>query len=262
MRRSGLRFRINLFLVAALTLNVAFWYGAHDTQARWEGVPPVPTKNGARIMTLGDEQFSYRFGAITLQNLGNSGGRVTAVKDYDYKKLGAWFWLLHGLDPASNHVPMMAAYYFGGTQVPEDVAVVVEYLATVGQNPVANKWRWLAHAVFLARHRMENPDLALDLAYILSRMQPVGDVLPAWARQMPAFVLANQGEKQSARKVIEEILMTATELHPNEVNFMRAYLVDELGTPEQEVQQIINMRGKDLMRDADAPSKTLPALMP
>ncbi len=262
MNGTGLRFRINTFLALALALNTALWFATHDTQARWGGVPPVPTKNGAKIMTLGDEQFSYRFGAMTLQNLGNSGGRVTAIKDYDYSKLGEWFWLLHGLDPASNHVPMMAAYYFGGTQVPEDVAVVVKYLAAVGQNPVGNKGRWLTHPFFRARHRMENPSLALDLAYILSRMQPIGDVMPAWARQMPAFVLADRGEKESARKIMEEILMTATDMHPNEVNFMREYLTKDLGVPEQEVQQIINMRGGTLMRDADAPSKTLPALMP
>lgn len=262
MGGAGLRFRINISLACILCLNVALWYGTHETQARWGGVPPVPTKNGALIMTLGDKQFSYRFGAMTLQNLGNSGGRVTAVKDYDYKKLSQWFWLLHSLDPASNHVPMMAAYYFGATQVPEDVAEVVHYLAAVGQNPVANKWRWLVHAIFLARHRMQDTSLALDMAYVLSRMQPVGDVLPAWARQMPAFVLADKGEKESARKIIEEILMTATGLHPNEVNFMRDYLVTELDVPEKEVQQIINMRGAELMRDKDAPSRTLPALVP
>lgn len=259
MDGARLRLRINIFLALALSVNVAFWFGAHETFAQWGNVPPVPTKNGARAMMLGDEQFSYRFGAMTLQNLGNSGGRVTAVKDYDYKKLGQWFWLLNDLDPASNHVPMMAAYYFGATQKPEDVAVVVEYLGTVGQNPVGNKWRWLVHAIFLARHRMDNLPLALDMAYALSRMQPVGDVLPAWARQMPAFVLAEQGEKQSARKIIEEILMTATALHPNEVNFMKSYLVDELGVPETEVNQIINMRGKDLMRDASQTDVTLPA---
>lgn len=262
MGARSLRRRINFFLAMALSLNIAFWFGAHETFAQWGNVPPVPTRNGAQIMTLGDEQFSYRFGAITLQNLGNSGGRVTAVKDYDYRRLGQWFWLLNDLDPASNHVPMMAAYYFGATQNPEDVAVVVEYLATVGQNPAGNKWRWLVHAVFLARHRMDNLPLALDLAYILSRMQPVGDVMPAWARQMPAFVLAEQGEKQSARKLIEEILMTATGLHPNEVNFMRDYLVEELGVPEIEVRQLINMRGADLMRDPGETGLTRPAPMP
>lgn len=262
MQGRRLRFRVLACLGLAFTLNLAFWFGAHETSAHWGGVPPVPTENGARIMTLGDEQLSYRFGAITLQNLGNSGGRVTAIKDYDYQKLGQWFWLLHGLDPASNHVPMMAAYYFGATQKPEDIAVVVEYLGAIGQNPVGNKWRWLVHAIFLARHRMDDLPLALDMAYALSRMQPVGDVLPGWARQMPAFVLAEQGEKQTARRLMEDILMTATDLHPNEVSFMRDYLVDELGVPEIEVQQIINMRGQDLMRDASEARVTKPALLP
>jgi len=40
---------------------------------------------------------------------------------------------------------------------------------------------------------------------------------------------------------------------------MKSYLVDELDVPEAEVNQIINMRGKDLMRDASETGVTMPA---
>lgn len=262
MTSAGLRHRVNVMLALCCAATVALWMGSSHVQAKWSGVPPVPSRSGAVMMTLGDTQFSYRFGAITLQNLGNTGGNVVAVKDYDYKKLGEWFWLLHGLDPASNHVPMMAAYYFGATPVKEDLAVVVDYLAEVGQIPVGNKWRWLAHAVFLARHRMHDLDRALDYAYRLSKMEPAGDTLPLWARQMPAFVLSEQGEKDSSRKIVEEILLTADDLHPNEVNFMAAYLVEQLGVSQDEVQRILNMRRISVDNDASKRKPTLPAPAP
>jgi hypothetical protein len=257
-----LRRRVLFFLAFVFGLNVLLWLGTHHMQAKWTGVPPVPTKNGALAMTLGDSQFSYRFGAMTLQNFGNSGGNVVAIKNYDYKKLGAWFWLLNDLDPASNHVPMLAAYYFGGTVVKEDIAVIVDYLGNVGQLPVGNKWRWLAQAVFLARHRLQDMDLALDLAYKLSRMQPIGDTLPIWARQMPAFVLSEQGEKETARILIEEILLSADDLHPNEVNFMEAYLIETLGIDPQHVKQVMNMRKRTVQNDPSKRKPTLPAFTP
>lgn len=262
MSAAALRGRVNFFLAVFLGLTIALWLGTHHMQARWAGVPPVPSKEGAMMMTLGDAQFSYRFGAITLQNLGNTGGNIVPVKDYDYEKLGKWFWLLNDLDPASNHVPMMAAYYFGATPVVKDLTVVVRYLGHVGQVPVGNKWRWLVQAVFLARHRLNDLDLALDYAYKLSRMNPAGDTLPVWARQMPAFVLSEQGEKESSRKIVEDILLTADDLHPNEVNFMQAYLIEQLGVPDAEVRQLMNMRSISIQNDYTKRSPTLPAPMP
>lgn len=238
--------RRNLFfLILAFALNIGFWAGSSDIFAQWDGVPPVPSKAGAVMMGLGDRQFSYRLGAITLQNLGDSGGRVTPMKDYDYKKLGEWFWLLHSLDPASDHVPMLAAYYFGGTRIPSDVAVVVDYLARIGSNPAGQKWRWLVQAVFLARHRLNDPNLALDLAYGLSRMRLVDDVLPGWALQMPAFVLSEKGDRESAQKILKDLLVSGRRFDPNEVNFMKAYLVEELGVDPAEVERIMKMRGPE-----------------
>ncbi|MCC7038556.1 MAG: hypothetical protein IT560_14805 [Alphaproteobacteria bacterium] len=242
---SGTKSRLNIVLVAALALNLAFWAGSRFIYAKWEGVPPVPTHDGAAMMALGDQQFAYRLGAITLQNLGDSGGRVTPIRNYDYARLGAWFKLLDDLDPASDHVPMLAAYYFGATRVPADVAVVVDYLSHVGVRPVGSKWRWLVQAVFLARHRLGDLQLALDLAYKLSKMQLVDDVLPGWARQMPAFVLKEQGDREDARKIITELLQTGHGFHPNEVNYMKTYLVEELGVPQAEVDKIMSERNID-----------------
>lgn len=239
---AGSKAGIVVFLAAALALNLAFWAGTRHIYAKWEGVPPVPTRAGAVMMALGDAQFSYRLGAMTLQNLGDSGGRITPIRDYDYAKLGAWFALLDLLDPASDHVPMLAAYYFGATRVPNDVAVVVDYLGQVGQRTVGSKWRWLVHAVFLARHRLGDLQTALDLAYKLSKMELQDDQMPAWGRQMPALVLKAKGDREDARKIIIQLLESGQQFHPNEINFMKAYLVEELGMAQKDVDAIVAAR--------------------
>ena len=81
------RQRINFFLAAALAMNVALWAGSRFMYAQWSGVPPVPSKDGALMMTLGDAEFSFRTNALDLQNLGDSGGQTTPLYAYDYKKL-------------------------------------------------------------------------------------------------------------------------------------------------------------------------------
>lgn len=253
--------RNNFFLVLALVLNICFWFGSSDIYAKWGGVPPVPSHNGAIMMGLGDPELSFRLGALTLQNLGDSGGRVTPMRDYDYKALGEWFRLLHRLDPASDHVPMLAAYYFGGTRVPSDVAVVVDYLSYVGTNPAGVKWRWLVHAAFLARHRLHDTDRALDIAYTLSKMKLADDIMPLWARQMPAFLLTEKGDREAARKITESLLLSSNAFDPNEVNFMRAYLVEQLGVDSAEVEAIMRERA-EIGEAVTGRGRTLPAPQP
>jgi hypothetical protein len=235
--------RIKLALGLILGLNLLFWFGSRDVYSRWEGVPPVPSKLGAIMMTLGDPEFSYRFLAITLQNLGDVGRDVTPLRDYNYKRLGQWFFLLQELDPVSDHVPMVAAYYFGATKVPKDVAVVVNYLSLAGQIPLGEKWRWLAQAAFLAQHRMYDTPLALKLAYQLAKL-PNRDTMPQWARQMPAFVLSNSGDKEAAKKLLENMLVTEKTAHLQELNFMKAYLVEQLGADPAEVEALVRMRAE------------------
>lgn len=245
-------FALTLCIFLCLALNVAFWAGSRVMYVKWRGVPPVPSRTGALMMTLGDIELSFRLGALALQSLGDGGGQVSAMKDYDYPKLGKWFWLLNELDPASDHVPMLAAYYFGASQEPKDVAVLVDYLGTVGQSPYGSKWRWLVQAVLMARHKMDDLDLALDLATKLSKMQPVDDTLPHWARQMPAFVLAARGDKEDARRVIEDMLLTSERFHPNEVRFMQSYLVEELGATHEEVEALMKKRQLPVREDLPA----------
>jgi hypothetical protein len=220
-----------------------FWAASREIYSKWDGVPPVPSTRGAVMMSLGDKEFSFRFLAMTLQNLGDVGRDVTPLKNYDYARLGKWFFLLNSLDPASDHVPMIAAYYFGATHIPKDVAVIVDYLSAVGQIPVGEKWRWLAHAAYLAQHRLNDTDLALRFAYkLVSMNRDQGVEMPQWARQMPAFILNNHGDKEAAKKLMMNMLVSEKTARPEEVNFMKSFLIEQLGADPAEVEAAMRLR--------------------
>ena len=239
MEHSILQRRTASLLFFILALNFLLWSASHNVRARWTGIPPAPSENTAAGVTLGDRQFAYRSGALTLQNLGDTGERTIPLKDLDYVKLGQWFHLLNSLDPVSNHIPLIAAYYFGGIQATEEtsdkIRVVIDYLAGIGNTLEHEKWRWLAHAAFLARHKTNDLDYALELANRLVAMDPDGRNLPLWARHMPAFILTALNQKDAARALLEAVLLGSSRLHPNEANFLRAYLIEQLGVPEDEI---------------------------
>lgn len=221
-----LSYKIALF--CAVCMVSVLWVASHNARTLWPGVPPVPQKASISLSSLGDEQIAYRLSSLMLQNLGDTGGRVTSLQNYNYERIGGWMHLLHGLDQQSDFVPMIAAYYFGATNTSEDLKHIVDFLEIAGNDSRAEKWRWLVQAVFLARFRMDDLDRGLELAYKLSSLSSYNSQMPIWTRQMPAFVLAAKGEKEAAKELMRVILGTTKNLHPNEINFMEAYLNDDL----------------------------------
>jgi hypothetical protein len=216
-------------LLAALVAHGALAWHHRPLQAGWPGVPSPPTEALAPLLTLGDDQLFYRIAAFGLQNMGDGGGRATPLAHHDYGRLEAWLRLLDRLDPQADYAPTLAGYYFGQSPKPDDLRRIVAYLTAVGARDPARHWRWLAHAVYLARHRLHDVDLALAVARHLAGL--AGTEAPLWVRQMPAFVLADVGEREAARDLLETILATDRNLSAGEIVFMRHFIDQRLAGP-------------------------------
>lgn len=214
---------LSLLVVALVAAQVAVFALGRGVAPGGETVPgPAPTPEAARALALGDDQFLYRVFALRLTTAGDWGGRVVPLKAMDYDAVVAWLRATEALDPLSDFMPALAVHYFGQSQEPAQVAQVVGFLRGHGLHDPDRKWRWLAQAVFLARHRAHDLPLALDLARELAAL-PAQD-MPVWARQMPAFVLDAMGEKEAADLVMRAILATEPDLSPAEAAYMTRYL--------------------------------------
>jgi hypothetical protein len=208
-------------------LHLALWGYGQDLRAQWSNVPPAPNAHTASLTALGDDQLAYRFYGLMIQHLGNTGGHFRPLKNYNYKRLEPWFETMDHLDPKSNFMPVLAAYYFGGTQNPDQLDYVIPYLQKVGQRSSGEKWRWLAHAVYLARYRQNNLDLALRMAKELSNNYR--DDMPEWVKRMPASIHVAKGDKQAAIDFMLSILKSrGNKLAPGEVQVMRHYLCEHI----------------------------------
>ena len=214
----------------ALGGQILFWGQTRAFHRSGEYVlEAAPAAASARIFSFGDPQFYYRAQGMRLQTAGDWAGSLTPLRHYDYARLADWFDLLSGMDGESHYVPVLAGYYYGSSHDPAQIRHIIGYLQRLGAAHPHLHWRWLAHGVYLARHRVKDQVLALELARQLAAL-PVPE-MPVWTRQLPAFVLADMGEYAAARDILLDLLAESPEISREEQSFMRNYIEGRLGFP-------------------------------
>ena len=207
-------------------------------------VPDVPNERAINILALGDRQFYFRHLAFIIQNAGDSWGRFTALKDYNYPQLLEWFLLLDSLDSQSNFIPSLASYYYAQTQTKSDTIYIVEYLRQHANRNLRTKWWWLVQATYIANHILKDKQLALEIAYELT-LVPRDVKMPLWARQMPAFIHEQLGEKDASKEIIINILENFDNLSDGELNFMEYFIRDRLEDEEFRFEVIEELRKRN-----------------
>lgn len=223
---------VYIVFFVALAVHVLFSASVRPLRGAVETVPPVPTFRSSSIQFLGDKEFAYRVYGTMIQNFGETGGRHTALKDYNFERLSRWFFLQNKLDSRSHFTPFVAAYLFGASQDVSKLSPIIDYLEVVGNSNQGEDWRWLAQATYLARFRMEDYDRALSLAYKLSALD--NPDMPVWAKQMPALIQIQMDEKEAAYKFMVGMLRDGQEgMHPNEINYIVYTICTRVLTPAQ-----------------------------
>jgi hypothetical protein len=210
-------------LLLLLVCQLVIWWQVRGIAPALDIVPEVPTTHAAQAMSLGDEQFYFRWLALNVQNSGDTYGRFTALRDYDYARLYAWLELLDRLDSHSNMMPSMAAYYFSQTQKTQDVRYLVDYLYQHATRDIGNKWWWLIQAGYLAQHKLKDMDLALKVTKPL-----LNPAVPVWAQQMLAVVHESRGEMDDALNIMESIRDNARHIPDADLRYMEYFVRERL----------------------------------
>jgi len=228
-------FNIKFLLISLFSLQLIFWYGISPI---WQGtkyikpelgiVPPVPGEEEVKLFSFGDDEFYFRVMGFQIQNSGDTYGRSTSLKDYDYSMLSKWWRVFDSLDFKSNLVPSMVSYYFGSTpNHKEQIPYVVDYLETHADKDPRTKWWWYSQAIYNAKHKMKDLDRALIIANKLASVPRDVD-MPIWARQMPAFMLEKKGEYNEACDIIINIIDSHKNLSEGEMNFMIHFINERI----------------------------------
>lgn len=214
------------FFILFLSFQILFWIKTEHIKPNLKIVPEVPTISTIKAFSFGDEEFYFRIRGLRLQNAGDTFGRFSPLKDYDYKKLTEWFKLLDNLDSKSNYIPSLAAYYYSMTQKTEDLIYIIDYLEQHADKDPQKKWWWYYQAMSIANNTYKDKDLAIKLAQKLKDGSPYD--APLWTKQMVALLLAGDGQNCEAIKIISSIIedydKENRKISDDELNFMKYFI--------------------------------------
>jgi hypothetical protein len=209
-------FLLCVFLIFAMGHGVFAWAN-RDRRPDLSIIDPPPSALERKALAFGDDEFLYRAYVLELQNAGDTGGRATPMRDYNYDYVLGWLRSLQALDARAQHHALLAARYFPTVNEPVAVRKLVEFVAAdVEMNP-ERKWSWLMQAVLMADHRLNDKEYALKLAKQLAGYDYPD--MPSWIFMFPGVLLKQLGRNDEARAVMETVrrdkagLLTPQDLH-------------------------------------------------
>ncbi len=206
-------------LVAALLMQLAWhaWLPAPEAHAK--ALPRPPPIAYLRWFGLGEPAVLSRLVSLWLQAFDNQPGISLPFVALDYDRVVGWLRVSLQLDPRNSY-PLLAASHLYA-EVPDTAKVrrMLDFIEReFGVDP-GGRWRWMAHAVLIAKHRLRDLPLALNLARQVTDADAAAGI-PGWARQMQIFVLEDLGEFEAAELLIGGMLDSGTVTSVHEQLFL------------------------------------------
>ena len=199
-------------------------------QVLWHGVRPAPVA-GARALpataseqalgaaALGDEIVLARLLMLWLQAFDNQPGVSIPFRELDYERVEGWLSRILHLDPKGQYPLLAAARLYGEIPIEPKQRRMLDFVYRQFFADPDNRWRWLAHAAVVAKHRLEDLPLALKYARAITE-HARGPAVPAWARDMAVVILEDMGELEIARILVGELLDSGRVTEPHEQRFL------------------------------------------
>lgn len=167
---------------------------------------PAPPQIGAlRVVALGEPGLLARLMMLWLQAFDYQPGISLSFQDLDYAHLEQWLERAVALDPELSYPLLAAARLYGEVSDPQRQRRMLAFVGRHFERDPVRHWQWMAHAVFVAKHRIKDSRLALELAQRLARLGGHADI-PSWVSQMHIFVLEDVGELESAKVLLGGLL--------------------------------------------------------
>jgi hypothetical protein len=210
-----------MLLCACLAANVLF---QRLNPPAWTDVGDLetpPRLELVRAASLGEDSFAGYLAALFLQNFNVSLGRATPVAAMDRSAVIRWLDLSTDLDRDSRYPFLLAARHFAETGTPEQRRYMLDWIYQRFQERPNERWPWLVHAVFAARHGLHDDALAKTYAAAL-RTRVTDPKAPSWVAQMDLLLRADLGEAEDAKLILAGLIDAGQIRSPGELKFLES----------------------------------------
>ncbi|MBI4006134.1 MAG: hypothetical protein HY356_05655 [Gammaproteobacteria bacterium] len=208
------------FLSLALVIQITWHAARPPVIAQAEMLPVSPPGEKLELISMGDPVALSKIIMLWLQAFDNQPGISIPFKQLDYVRVISWLEKVLFLDRKGQY-PLLAASRLY-TEVPDDMKKrqMLEFVFQQFFLDPNRRWPSLAHAVYVAKHRLRDLPLALRYAHALAQNVTLEDI-PHWVKQMEIYVLEDMGEIESAKILIGGLLDSGAITDPHELGFLQ-----------------------------------------
>ncbi|MBB5609562.1 MULTISPECIES: hypothetical protein [unclassified Janthinobacterium] len=208
-----------LLLACALLLQLAWRWSQNNEAVRAQPLPAPPPLAAARLASLGDPLAMARGWLLYLQAFEDQPGVSLPWRSLDYDHLAGWLENGLALDPRSQYALVAASEVYAGVSDPLRTRRMLDFVARSFNDDPARRWPAMTQAALVAKHQLH--DLPLALAYARQlRLQTAGLQVPAWVREMEAFILEDMDQLESAQIVLGGLIQDGQITDPHELAFL------------------------------------------
>lgn len=175
--------------------------------------------------SMGSDSLVAYLLAIRLQLHDNQAGQHFRYSLMDYSLLVEWLERISRLDTTSEYPMLLASRVYTSTRNESRLRQILGYIERQFDTDPQLHWRRLAEASLIARHRLDDLELALRLAEKLAQ-QPASVEMPHWARDFQFLLLAELNELEAAIAIIQAMIQSGSITDPDERRFLEEKLSD------------------------------------
>ena len=212
-----------IVLVSALLLQV-IWHTTRPPvtgEARaLQGAPPI---EALQLLGLGDSIALGKIVMLWLQAFDNQPGISIPFINLDYDKVIDWLDRILLLDARTQYPLFAASRVYSEVADEKKKRQMLEFVYEQFIVDPNRRWATMAHAVYVAKHRLKDLPLALKYARALAGNVTRKDI-PYWVKQMEIYVLEDMGEIESAKILIGGLLESGSVSDLHELRFLEERL--------------------------------------
>jgi hypothetical protein len=215
-------------LILGLVLQLFLHASRAGPAVRQTPLPAAPPARSLELASLGEPVAFSKILMLWLQGFDHQPGISIPFLQLDYDHLVGWLERIVTLDPKGAYPLLSAVRIY--SEVPDDnkKRQMLDFIHREFLQDPGGRWQWMAHAVYVAKHRLQDKQLALQYARDL-RQQTTPQTAPDWARQLELFVLEDLGDLESAQILLGGLIDSGEITDPREIEF----LLSRLGKSEE-----------------------------
>lgn len=214
-------FAIRAIFAASLLLQIG-WSGARPPPvAVAEALPAAPSPTLLALLALDEPGPVAKILMLWLQAFDNQPGLSVSFNQLDYGRVINWLDAILDLDGRFQYPLLSASRIYTEAARPDKKKRMLAFVHRRFLEDPEGRWPWMAHAVYVAKHRLGDKPLALEYAKAL-RLNLSGDAAPPWASQMEIYALEELGEIEDAKRIIGGLLASGRFAdNPQELRFLK-----------------------------------------